>query len=97
MRQHTPGPWIAPSAGLYTARGAMLATAGTAACVRSQRKHGISDSEALANVRLMAAAPELYELCKSMMGTLYSIFNPGAMPEDAKTARRLIEELENAG
>jgi len=63
--KHTPGPWNAPSAGVYAACGAMVASCGAAEIVRSLRRHGRVDRQEIpANARLVAAAPMLLEACE---------------------------------
>lgn len=58
---HTPGPWSAPSAGVYGPDGLLVCTLGTADVVRAYKKRGYFDGGAViaANARLIAAAPEL--------------------------------------
>ena len=54
--QHTPGPWQACSYGIFAKIG-IIAECGT----RSLLKDGQTEDVALANARLIAAAPELLD------------------------------------
>lgn len=57
--QHTPGPWVADDTG--PANSCVVSSAGDLLAIGTQ---GANDKdEDTANVRLMAAAPELLELC----------------------------------
>jgi hypothetical protein len=61
MSKHTPGPWHAPSAGIWTADNrTMVASLGSREVVKSGRSTRVNYvEEHLANARLIAAAPEL--------------------------------------
>jgi len=63
--QHTPGPWNLPS---HVAGGdiGIIADSRLLAMVTNDEDEPIADSEQLANARLMAAAPELLALCKTL-------------------------------
>ncbi len=62
MSKHTKGPWAINEFLVYAENG----NGCTLATINSTSK-GISDEEAQANARLIAAAPELLEACQSSL------------------------------
>lgn len=57
---HTPGPWIAPSAGVWTEDGIMIADCGSVDVISSLQKAGRDPIfDVMANTRLIAAAPTM--------------------------------------
>ena len=72
---HTAGPWNAPSAGVY-AGSVLIASCGSRETVEGLRTRGLSPKECAdeisANMRLIAAAPELLEACKAAFYALHN-------------------------
>ena len=92
--EFTPGPWEAirkygSQEGLYVKQvgGKKLFLV----------KHTFDGLEAGANVKLMAAAPYMYEACKSMLTALNGL--PGGLPDSTFTEPyfRMREALAKAG
>lgn len=69
MPQHTPGPWTAPSAGIYTETGKMIAAVADPRMAKQACAPGGHPNmdEGHANARLIAAAPELLEALESLL------------------------------
>lgn len=79
-QKHTPGPWSAPSAGIWTADGkCLIAELGSRAVVKSRRayarKYYGDDAThnpaemalSLADAKLIAAAPALLAACEAII------------------------------
>jgi hypothetical protein len=69
MSAHTPGPWR-DTGWLQIATETMLPGDTVLAVVHEDEKRGRLRSEAEANARLIAAAPELLEVCKAVLPLL---------------------------
>jgi len=74
MTQHTPGPWKHVGGwAVYTSNDRPLARAATEFCAdvsedeEWNRRSGIANQEAIANARLIAAAPELLEALRKVV------------------------------
>ena len=96
MNKHTPGPWSAPSAGIYAgpivdgyATGPMIATLGGREVTKQMKKHGRDLREAVANARLMAAAPCLLVSLERVLAWI----DAGCDPSDRSIAdaRRAVQ------
>ena len=67
LTTYTPGPWTAATAlALVDADCQPSINAGGKSIAMVRRKRGIALPEALANARLIAAAPELVEACRKL-------------------------------
>ena len=94
LSKHTPGPWTAPSAGIW-AHGVLIAGCGSAKTVRGLRKLYKLLARAdvgpiiAANARLIAAAPELLKSAKEMMTAL-------GPPVDSALRQVAAEHLQQA-
>lgn len=65
---HTPGPWTAPSAGVWTEDGIMVASCGSAEIIRTMRKAGRDPMrDVTGNVHLIAAAPDMAEALRDIL------------------------------
>ena len=102
----TPGPWTAPSAGIWTADGeCLVASLGDRDCVKSRRRYArkyLGDCETsnqreretrTADCLLIAAAPDLLEICERMLLRLDlepvdAIFPGSAMREPLRAVIR---------
>ena len=78
--KHTHGQWW--NSGLEVGAGPLMT-------VKVARVSGANYEEALANARLIAAAPELLEALEAMMGR-YASKNPAFDTDDAANARAAI-------
>lgn len=74
MTQHTPGPWRAMSDGSIQRDVAM--PAGGAAIAYT---HHADRAVEAANARLIAAAPELLELCERLLGVVLHHTHPSVL------------------
>lgn len=62
--KHTPGPWMSILSNVHGPCGVCVACAGEAA-VYADESYRIEEDEAMANARLIAAAPKLLEACEA--------------------------------
>jgi hypothetical protein len=90
MSKHTRGPWIAYETQIVKARveieqshGTMKTNEYPIAAVNAN----LPEQEALANARLIAAAPELLEACQDALETLVQMLS--ADPDYAENNERL--------
>jgi len=78
--RHTPGPWMSPSAGIWTAdKSCMIASCGGRDCVASRRAYArrvagdepgrtaAEISMMSADLDLIAASPDLLSACKALL------------------------------
>ena len=80
--KHTPGPWSAPSAGIYAgpmvdgyATGPLIASVGTREVLKQMRKFKRNTlQEVDANARLIAAAPDLLAALEAVLPYAIDIF-----------------------
>jgi hypothetical protein len=102
MNKHTPGPWKADIDPLVPERGAIYVEGPSGwhdepVCSCDQRSLGnLTDVERCqANARLIAAAPDLYEVCNGLLGLLQLIAGrddcPAAILEVLDTNHRVID------
>jgi hypothetical protein len=74
MSKHTPGTWIAPSAGVWTEDGIMIADCGSVEVVTTMREHGRDPMmDVIANARLIASAPRILLALKACIDAIRSI------------------------
>lgn len=67
MQTHfTPGPWHAPSAGVY-AGAIMVASCGSRETMKSLRAAGADPGQVCANALLIAAAPDLLQSLRDLV------------------------------
>jgi hypothetical protein len=76
MSKHTPGPWRAVFFDVLCADGAVV-------CTPKMPPSG-HYSEALANARLLAAAPDLYDGCNALLGLLQLVCGRSDVPPEIK-------------
>ena len=77
MGTHTPGPWHYESGAVWEHEGDGDAPGTVAIALRGSRRGGSeyrSPAEDAANMRLIAAAPELLEACRNLVATLESLW-----------------------
>ena len=80
MDKHTPGPWVLNGYQVERREG----IARTIATVAPRRQLGADyaapdANTAMANARLIAAAPELLELCERLLGVVINHAHPSAL------------------
>ena len=98
-RKHTPGPWR-----LVGIRGVVMATNQNSPseliCVADCRTVDVTTDEALANARLIAAAPDLLAACKVMVakcaGHMPDPRYPAWHKDCCEVARAAITKAEGA-
>lgn len=89
----TPGPWVAPSAGVWTADGSMMvADLGGREVTKSRKRAGRTDVRA--DARLIAAAPELLEALRVVVADWTEQFerNGHLAPSWCRQARAAISK-----
>ncbi len=88
MTKHTPGPWILRSAGELLHDVPHPFDFVEVSKLRYITAEGSSEREANANARLIAAAPDLLELCERLLGVVLHHAHPSAL----WAADRLLDE-----
>lgn len=100
MSKHTPGPWYVD--GDYVSGVDIGNTEGTSIFYACCCGHVTGDSEQrTANARIIAAAPEMYELIKTGVRFLQNVrqYHPLSAAEEKweQNARELLAEIEGGG
>lgn len=78
---HSPGPWSAPSAGIYSAHGVLIAETGSRDVTRSMRKAGAL-AQGPVNGALIAAGPDLVMHVIALLRALSDIIDEGTYDHD---------------
>ncbi len=98
MSKHTPGPWhatVPPSSDIHFIRNIDSDDAGQIAKVRVGPV--LEQAEALANARLIAAAPDLLEALECLQEWVDNCFQEYSDAEVCSVARAAIAKAEGRG
>ena len=91
MAEHTPGPWYQNISAKYPVFAGEAPNHVHIASIL----HGASDSEREANLRLIAAAPDLLYACQILI-RLVELEVVGDTPNEVKTARAAIAKAKQS-
>lgn len=84
---HTPGPWHAPSAGIF-AGNERVAVVEALRCPKLKAKGGTRNVEIAANAQLIAAAPEMLEIIQEAYHRGYFDEHPHDTEQEADEKER---------
>jgi hypothetical protein len=97
--QHTPGPWIARAWRTHSWTTITREVNGEAvpiAEVDAARPGYLSDPETIANARLIAAAPDLLNGCRALLGLVQLVSGRDDLPADLREALRSNHRIAEA-